>query len=773
MALITSKKHTTSRFNQHMSTALAVLLLPVAAQAADAVAPADTTAQTQSQAQPQTMPAVTAVGDQDPTFRAVKAASPKYTETLTDTAQTITVIKKELIEQQGAVTLTDALRNTPGVGTFFLGENGSTNTGDAIYMRGFDASSSIYVDNIRDVGSISRDVFNIEQIDVLKGPSGTDSGRGSPTGSINLTSKQPMLENANTIAVTGGSGSQKRATADLNRVIDADSGTAFRLNLMDQDSGNPARDVVNNKRWAVAPSLVFGLNTPTRVFVDYLHVKQNNVPDGGVPTFGLPGYTSSDPTRPFLSAAAKVDPNGFYGASSDFDNVTADMVTVMVQHDFSPTTKFENVSRYGKTTEKYILTSFTSTAANIVTPNPADPSTWQLLRTNRNVKDQDNEIVTNQSNITADFATGGVKHTLVAGLELTNEKQSTYGYANTGTLPAESLYSPNPDLPVAALNPVRNGVRADGTMNTVSTYAFDTIKVGERWILNGGLRVDHYSTTFDAIALSTLALQPKLPVGTLVPTNLDLSGNLVNGKLSALYKPTADSSVYALWATSKQPPGGSNFTLSTAANNAGNAAYQPEETTTEEIGGKWDLLKQKVSLTGALYRTTVSNDVEQDPIDLQYYQTGKKRVQGVEIGITGELMRNWLISAGYTHMNTTIVSGKIATQSGANDLAYTPKDAFTSWTSYTLPFGLQVGGGLRYVGKLMRGTDGAIGTPAYADAYWVADAMVAYPVTKNIDLRLNVYNLADKAYVAAINKSGYRYTPGTPRSASLTASFKF
>ncbi len=169
----------------------------------------------------------------------------------------------------------------------------------------------------------------------------------------------------------------------------------------------------------------------------------------------------------------------------------------------------------------------------------------------------------------------------------------------------------------------------------------------------------------------------------------------------------------------------------------------------------------------------MKNDVEQDPVDLQYYQTGKKRVQGVEVGVTGEIMRNWLVSAGYTRMNTSVESGKVATASGINNLSYTPKQAFTSWTSYTLPFGLKVGGGARYVGDMLRGTDGAVGTPAQVDAYWVVDAMAAYSISKNVDLQLNVYNLGDKSYVAAINKSGFRYTPGTPRSFSLTANVKF
>jgi catecholate siderophore receptor len=148
-------------------------------------------------------------------------------------------------------------------------------------------------------------------------------------------------------------------------------------------------------------------------------------------------------------------------------------------------------------------------------------------------------------------------------------------------------------------------------------------------------------------------------------------------------------------------------------------------------------------------------------------------VQGIELAVTGEITRDWSVNAGYTYMDTSIEAGKIPTASGANALSYTPKQAFTSWTTYKLPHGLTIGGGVRYQGKLLRGTDGAVGTPAYADAYWVADAVADYRVNRWVDLRLNVYNLFDKDYVASINKSGYRYTPGAPRWASLTANFHF
>jgi catecholate siderophore receptor len=767
MSHIVSRKHATSRFNHHVSSALAMLIVPFAAQAAAA---------DQVKA-PTTLAEIKVVSSADNDFKADKAASPKYTEKLVDTAQSITVIKKELISQQGAVTLTEALRNTPGVGAFFLGENGSTTTGDAIYMRGFDSSSSIYVDGVRDIGSISRDVFNIDQVDVLKGPAGTDNGRSSPTGSVNLVTKQPTLEEATSGTVQIGSGSQKRLTTDVNHVIDADKGIAVRLNAVAQDSGNPARDQVKNKRGAIAPSIAFGLNSPTRIYLDYLHVDQENVPDGGVPTIGLPGYSAPDvlpnPVRSFLNTARPVDPHGFYGSNTDHDKVRADMVTIKIEHDFSPTIKFLDTARYGRTHQDYILSSFMANTGNLKTPDPADPSTWTLARTNRTVKDQTNDIMTNQSVATITIDGGLLKHTVVAGLELTSEKQTNIGYASAslGTLDPAPLYAPNPAMAVHNLNPTRNGTGADASVNTQSLYLFDTVKIGEDWIFNAGARVDHFNMSYNAVTALT-AVTNGLPVGTLVPTNLHLGDTLVNTKVSALYKPTKDSSVYALVASSKAPPG-TNLAFSTNANSAANPKYEPQASTTTELGTKWDFLKQKLSFSAAVYRTTVKNEVEQDPIDLLYYQTGRKRVQGVELGVTGELSRDWLVSAGYARMDTKVESGKLITAANINALSYTPKDTFTGWTSYTLPMGLKIGGGARYVGKLLRGTDGAVGTPAYADAYWVVDAMASYPINKNVDLQFNLYNLADKEYIAAINKSGYRYSPGAPRSASLTANFRF
>ncbi|RFB68040.1 MULTISPECIES: catecholate siderophore receptor Fiu [unclassified Herbaspirillum] len=774
MAYIKNRKHAQPRFNTRMTAAIAgALLLPAAAHAQ------------QSQ-----LPSVEVTATQDGGYKAERASSAKYTQPLVDTPQTLQVIKRQLIDQQNATTLTEALRNSPGVSTFYLGENGSTSTGDAIYMRGFDASGAIFVDSVRDLGSVSRDMFNIQQVEVLKGPAGTDNGRGSPTGSINLVTKQAELNDSFGASATYGSWGQKRATADWNKLLNADNGTALRLNLMKQDSGVPGRHEVNNDHSGIAASLANGLGTGTRIFLDYLHMEQNDVPDGGVPTIGLPGYRSPQtaaagatpaiPPRAYVTSAPRVNSSNFYGLTSDYNDVSTDRVTLRVEHDFSPDVKLQNTTRYGRTHQNYLLTSFMGSAANLVTPNPADRSTWTIARSNPTIKDQTNTILTNQTYLTANLQTGAIKHTLMGGVEFTQEKQDNVGYDTSGALPAANLYNPNPNAGRGTWAMTPNaGLNSSGKTSTVSAYLFDTLKFNDRWSVNGGVRVDHYDTDsasgYKCVTSGRGTLCPTgVAAGTLFRQNFSTNGNLFNWKLAGIYKPTENSSVYALYATSQLPPGGNSFALSATANSADNPNFAAQKTKTAEIGTKWDVLNKKLALTAALYRTEVNNEVELDATSGQYFQTGKKTVQGIELGVTGEVTPNLSLTAGYTYMNTKVNSGAVVTANGENNLAYTPKQAFTSWATYKLPQGFTIGGGGRYVSSLLRGSDDVLsGTPQYADSYWVFDGMAGYVVNKNLDLQLNLYNIFNKDYVAAINKSGYRYTPGTPRAVTLTANLKF
>jgi len=727
-------------------------------------------------AQAKNLPRVQVDGSAGPDYRIDELSSPKFTQPLLDTTQTISIIGRDLIQQQAATTLTEALRNSAGVGTFYAGENGTTSTGDAMYMRGFDSSGSIFVDGVRDLGTISRDVFNIEQIEITKGPDGTEYGRTAPTGAINMVSKQALSGDSLSGSIGYGTDQQRRATADWNQAI-GDS-AAFRLNVMGQDSDVPGRDRVKNDRWGVAPSLAFGLGTATRVYLDYLHVKQDNIPDGGVSTIGLPGYSSPDPTRPFLSDASKVDPHNFYGTRQDHDDVQADMFTAIVQHDFSDDLALHDTLRWGRTQQDYLLTSFMATAANLLTPDPADPSTWTVARSNPNFKHQTNRIVTNQTNLTARFVTGAATHNLSAGIELTQEKATglTLAALDGSTWPPANLY--HPDADVGGLVYGQTGAYNRGKTDTVAAYLFDTLKFGEHWQINAGARLDHYRTDFDSAVACGGRRGPDcggLPEGSTVPgIDTRVSDNLPNYKLGVLYKPVASGSIYANFAMSQQPPGGNTLTFSSSANSLDNPALDPEKARTIELGTKWSVLDDRLLLSGALYRTTVDNQLVQDPTDATHYdQIGSKRVQGVEISAVGKLGENWAISAGYTIMDSKVVDGSAVTADGSSALAYTPKSAFTAWATWHLPFNLTLGGGARYAGELKRGTDGAIGTPEFTRSYWVFDAVASYPVSQRVDLQLNVYNLFDKDYVASINKSGYRYIPGAPRSAMLTVNMHF
>ncbi|NDZ12154.1 catecholate siderophore receptor Fiu [Variovorax sp. WS11] len=785
MAYIKSRKHAVARALPPFGSAAAATLMALTALPASA----QTTTSTLKEVR---------VEGASADYKADTSANPKFTAPLVDTPQTISVVREQIIREQGATTLTEALRNIPGAGTFFLGENGNTSTGDTIFMRGFDTSSSIFVDGIRDLGSVSRDVFNVEQVEVVKGPASTDVGRTSPTGYINLITKKPRLEDSFAGSVSFGSADYARTSIDWNKMISgADgSGAAFRLNAVAQDGGVAGRDFVKNKRWAIAPSLAIGLNTPTRIFLDYVHVKQDNVPDGGVPTIGLPGYSNPDPLalgarrRTFLNFASPVDSSNFYGTRSDFDNVTSDMFTARVEHDISPNVTLRNTTRFGRTTQDYMLTSFvlgglaangTVPAANtgfLVTPNPSLPATWTFRRSTPTNKDQENKIFVNQTNVTAKIDTGGISHSISAGLELLREEQNNLNFfapgfasvnttfAPVGSWPDANLYNPNPD--VVGYNRLRNGTGSNGRTDTVGLYAFDTIKLNEQWQITGGLRYDHYSTDFNSTALT-------LPSRAITPTSLSVSDGLFTGKLGVVYKPAENGSVYAAYGTAAQPPGGANFALAAAGtgNNAGRTDFLPQKAKTYEVGTKWDVLNKRLALTAALYRTEVRNEVVQDPTNAAVFtQTGKKRVQGIELGAAGAITDNWGVSAGFTTMNTK-VNGSTNSQDQITVVPYTPKRAFTAWTTYQFPFGLTIGGGARYNGKLTRGFDGAVGTPAYTESYWVFDAMASYRVSKNVEIQLNIYNLFDKEYVAAINKSGYRYAPGIPRSGRITANFTF
>ena len=704
-------------------------------------------------------------------YKADSSASPKFTQPLVDTPQTVQIIKKEILTEQGAGTLMEALRNTPGI-TMQLGENGNSSQGDAFQLRGFSTQTSTFLDGIRDLGAITRDTFNLEQIEVVKGPAGADIGRGGASGYINQISKLPSLENGFSGTVGVGTASKLRTTADFNRKLGETS--AIRLNVMAQDSGVDGRDYVENKGYGIAPSIAFGLNTPTRLYLYSYHVRNDNLPDGGIPTIGMPGFYNATGV---INSGARVRPENFYGSVNDYEKSEADMFTAKIEHDLGAGTTISNISRYGKTKWDRVTTGVSTGATGIVAVNPADPSTWTVNRS-RQRTDQVNEILANQTNLRSDFDLGGIKHSVSAGVEFLYERQKALGFSATGiSNPAANLYNPNPRDNLGT--PYLSGAYSDGSTTTAALYAFDTLKFNEQWLLNGGLRFEHYNTKLNGATVVTAtnaAQYPGVAVGALGADNRTDSDNLLSWKIGTVYKPAENGSLYAAYATSYTPPGSGNFVLSGSTTSADSPTLDPQKTTNLEFGTKWELFDKKLTLNGAVFRTENDKQVTYDALSASYFQSGKTRVQGVELSVVGEIARGWQVMAGIAKMHTRQLNQVSNTGVVTDAVRWSPDLTATLWTTYTVG-GWTFGGGARHVSEQKRvvtaGTLLATQPMPSIPSYWVADAMASYAVNKNLTIRFNVNNIFDEEYIQTLNNGGTRMTLGAPRSAMLSATYMF
>lgn len=687
-------------------------------------------------------------------------ASPKFTEPVRDTPQTITVIPAALFDQQGAQTLSDVLRNSPGV-SFTAGEGGNMNSGDAFYMRGFEVGGNggngIFIDGVRDNGAVSRDVYNLEQVEIAKGPAGADNGRGATSGYVNLASKSPRAEEFTTASLSFGfdersSVDRRRATIDVNQPIATTvvKGVAVRVNALWQDGGVAGRDYVEKNALSIAPSLALGLGTPTRAVLSYEHTKQDNIPDGGIPAATNPEITT---TSPLSSPRGQTN---FYGLPLfDHEDITIERTTLRLEHDVSADLKLHNQTRIGKT-DRFAEVSL-----------PSYSATTLLASRNRSISDRTTEILSNQTNVTARVATGKIAHTLTGGLELTREKAYAPSWTGAGTVAGTDLLRPDLYAPfTVARAPTRTGAYTDARTDTAALYLFDTAKLTEKWQVTGGLRWERYETKYLSVPATG---------ATTVPVNLETADNLLTYKAGLVFKPAAAGTIYAAYGNSIRPPG-TNFSISTAATNADNPGLEPQEAHNYELGSKWEFFKAKLLVTAALFRSTNDNVALTDPVTGLVVQTTQQTVQGVELGASGQLTSSWFIFGGFSFLDSeySSPSNPTATSNGA-ELQWTPKYSGNIWTTYRLPFGLIIGGGGRYQAATQRSL--TILAPSTAGGqtpkYWVFDAMASYDVTPQLSLRFNVTNVADELYAKSLNNNGGRYNPGTPRSYVVTANYRF
>ncbi|WP_168075461.1 TonB-dependent siderophore receptor [Caulobacter sp. SSI4214] len=719
--------------------------------------------------------------------RVADPSSSKFTAPLVDTPKSVTVIPSKIIEQTAATSLTDILRTSPGI-TFGAGEGGQP-LADRPFIRGQASANNIFVDGVRDTGGQTREVFDLEQVEVVKGPDSAYSGRGSGGGSINLSSKTPKAETFARGSVGVGTDEYVRATADVNYAIN--DSVAVRLNLLGTEGNTPGRKRVEFSRWGVAPSLAVGLNGDTQMTVSYYHLDTDQTPD-----YGIPLLTKTTEPRT-ASGILAVDPRSFYGvADRDYQKTRSDIVTFAIDHKIDDDLAVRQVVRYSKSLNDYIVT------------NPGDGGVAQLVNgqwwMKRGTKTRWNPTTTVAAvtDLHGKKTLGGLEHSFDLGLELSREenRNATYSTFTTSgaacpagfTIAANTLaslgagdctlvYHPNDKDSWTGI--INRGPASRNVAKTAAVYGFDTIKFGDRWLLNLGLRHDHYESA--GVDVATTQANGVFTSVTYTPRHG--SWDFTNYQAGLVYKPTEHASLYVSYGTSSTPPGISggdqNANTATGSGNLASTQLVPEDSKSVEAGAKVNLFHDSLALSAAAFKTTRKN--AQIQVDNGVYaQVGEVEVKGFELGFSGNVTPKWQVFGGYAYMDSELVRGAVTVAANGgvvtnlntgDPLANTPKHSFSSFTTYKITRRFSLGGGAYYVSKSFGGNQGGAGggtNKVYAPAYWRYDGFASWAINDRVDLQLNVQNLTDKRYIMRTN-GVHHADPAPGRQAILTVNVKY
>ncbi|GJG97472.1 TonB-dependent siderophore receptor [Cupriavidus pauculus] len=746
-----------------VATALVALFAAPAAFAQSAVQPTQPVpaapapaASNAAESVPQTLREVTVRGSSArDDFNPTGSQLSKLPEDLRDVPQSVTIVNRALMDSQGASSLADALRNVPGI-TIGGAEGGQI--GNNINLNGFSARTDIYLDGFRDRGQYYRDTFALDQVEVLMGPSSMLFGRGSTGGVINQVTKKPKLQAATEVSGSVTTNGLVRATADVNTPTGDTS--AFRISAMAQDGKPSTRDEMSVQDFGIAPSWRFGIGTSTEITLSALLQHNEDMPD-----YGLPAINGHP---------VKVDRNTFYGFNNDHTRQNIMSLNGGIDHKFSPNLRLRNYTAFN-----YVETNARETAPNAVGSINAAGAFTALTTTNlplsqlyvrqqshdRSIRDYS---IFNQTELTAKFDTGSVKHTLLTGLELGHDGYNNQNYYRNGSCGSTALNPATGTSGYVACTPVidppyqdspgsvatRTGNLQGGSANTVAVYANDSIEFTKQWKAVAGVRYDKY------IASISNSINSGNTAGNTALANADQNTHFTSVRLGGIWQPTEQQSYYVSYGTSFNP------SLEQLVGTVGQQSLDPEKNKAYEAGGKWDLMSGNLSLTSAIFRITKDNARSQ--IDATTYAlTGKIQVDGFRAGVTGRITPKWQVFAGYTYLDAEIKDG-IAAGTQGKVPTNTPKHTATAWTSYSILPSWEVGGGAFYMSQRYANNTNTVQVGGFVR--W--DGMIAYHQPK-YDVRLNLFNIFDKKYYdALIQSDGGRSVPGTGRTAMLSFTYR-
>ncbi len=648
------------------------------------------------------------------TYANTRTSSATKTDTaLVDIPQSISVVTRDLIDDQSVRNLADLSRYVPGLG-FGQGEGHR----DAPILRGNQSTADLFVDGVRDDAEYFRDLYNVERVEILKGPNAMIFGRGAGGGLINRVTRKAEFETNREIELKGGQFGFGRAGADIGGAVS--NNVALRLNAF-YENADSYRDFFGTELFGLNPTAAIKLGDATTVRLSYEYFSDERTVDRGVPSLnGLP---------------FDGDRSAFFG-NPDESVTTFDRHAVVgtLEHAFSGDLTFRNSLSFASN-DKFYANVFASGAVNALTgvvPIQSYNSTQQR------------QNLFNQSDLVWTLATGSLDHTILIGAEVgvqdTENFRTPNNNAGTVNIAAPTTFAPSPFL----------GVQNDNIVDltVAGVYVQDQIEIGRFVQLIGGVRFDRFDLEFDDLRAGQ--------------SDFERTDEVISPRGGIVFKPAPNASVYFSYSKSFLPQSGDQFASLTATF----AALEPEVFENLEFGAKWNL-SDRLELAAALYRLDRDNTRAIDPVTLLTVLTGSQRSKGLEVTLAGSLTDKWEVIAGYSYQDAEITANTAAAPAG-RALALTPEHSFSVWSTYQVLPRWRVGAGVIYQGDRFASFSNAVTLPDFTRV----DAAIYYSLSDAIDLQVNVENLTNALYFATAHNDN-NITPGAPRNvrAALTARF--
>ena len=646
------------------------------------------------------------------------SSATKTLTSLRDIPQSLSVVGRRQLNDQMLTTIGDVVRYQPGI-TAHQGENNR----DQIIIRGQSSSADFFVNGVRDDVQYLRDTYNLESVEVIRGPNALVFGRGGGGGVLNRVTKEASFAPSREITVQGGSFGDLRAAADINQPIN--DKFAFRVNGLAERS-NSFRDFVKFRRYGIAPTFTFTPSNDTLLTFAYEFFRDQRTADRGITSF--------------QSKPADVPISTYYGNPDDSEvNADVHLVSGTFEKQIGDL-NIRNRTMYGDYDRYYqnYVPGAVNTAGTLVSISAYNNATRR-------------KNLLSQTDLSYAFETGRLKHRLLGGFELGRQRTTNFRnsgfFNNTETSILVDFNDPTTDVPVTfrqAVSDADNRLR----LNVGAAYLQDQVEVSRYLQIIGGLRFDYFDLRYHNNR-----------------NNEDLRriDRLVSPRLGVVVKPLAQLSIYGSYSVSYLPSSGDQFASLTNITQQ----LEPEEFRNYEVGVKWDI-RHNISLTSALYRLDRTNTRSTDPNDpSRIVQTGSQRTNGFEFGLNGNITRAWSVTGGYSYQDAFITSTTAAAPAG-RQVAQVPHHTFSIWNKYQFLRKLSVGLGIINRSDMFAAIDNTVVLPSYTRA----DAAVYYSFNETWRMQANFENLFNTRYYLNAD-SNTNISPGSPRAlrVGLTARF--